>query len=325
MTVKLTIIGLGKIGTSVGLALAAHTGQIERTGHDLHPEHARRAHKMGAIDRVAYNLPASVADADIVLLALPVDQMRETLELIAPDLKEGAVVLETSPVKQAVMAWGQEFLQAGRYLVGLTLVPNPRYLYDTGAGGEAARADFFQQGLTGIVAPRGTVSAAIKLATDFIGLLGSKPLFMDLVEADSLMAAVHLLPQLLAAGLASATIDQPGWLEGRKLAGAVFALGSSPLSVGDPPEALLSAAQLSQEHVVRLLDRLIDQLAGMRDRLSRQEGEWLLELLQSASEGRRRWEAQSKAGDWQDQLPRPELPDAGSEMRRWLFGKRRDS
>ena len=324
MTVQITIIGLGKIGASVGLALSRHTNQLYRLGHDIHPEFARRAQKLGAVDKVAYNLPSSVAEADIVFLALPLDQIRETLEIIAPDLKEGAVVLDTAPVKQAVSAWTQEFLQPGRYYVGLSPVISSQYLLDTEVGGDGAREDLFEKCVVGIVAPRGTSSAAIKLATDLVTLIGGKPLFMDMVEADSLMAALHLLPQLVSVGLAASTVHQPGWLEGRKLAGALFAQATSAQTTGDTPEALIQAIQLSQEHVTRLLDTLIEQLTAMR-KAANGEVSGLVETIKAAREGRQQWLNDRAAGEWQEQLSQPDIPTTGREVRRWFLGRRGDT
>jgi len=324
MSVQITIIGLGKIGTSVGLALSKHTNQLYRRGHDIHPEFSRRAQKLGAVDKVVYNLPASVVEADIVFLALPLDQIRETLEIIAPDLKEGAVVMDTAPVKQAVSAWAQEFLQPGRYYVGLSPVINSQYLSITEAGGDGAREDLFDKCVFGIVAPRGTSSAAIKLATDLVALVGGKPLFMDMVEADSLMAAVHLLPQLVSVGLAASTVNQPGWLEGRKLAGALFAQATSAQTAGDTPEALIQAMQLSQEHVTRLLDTLIEHLIAMRE-VANGEDTGLVEKIKAAREGRQQWLNERAAGEWQEQLPQTDMPTAGGEVRRWFLGRRGDT
>jgi prephenate dehydrogenase len=106
MTVKISIIGLGRIGASLGLALAAHKDQVTTLGHDRSPEIARRAHKLGAVESISYNLPASVDKADVVILALPFDEIHETLRLIARDLREDAVLMDTAPVKTAIAGWG---------------------------------------------------------------------------------------------------------------------------------------------------------------------------------------------------------------------------
>src|SRR6266540_7350136 len=99
MTVQITIIGLGQIGSSMGLALKASKVDVHLVGHDKEPQTAREAQKAGAVDDIKYNLPASIRDARVVILALPLSEIRETLEIIAPDLQEGTLVLETAPAK----------------------------------------------------------------------------------------------------------------------------------------------------------------------------------------------------------------------------------
>lgn len=324
MTVNITIIGMGKIGTSVGLALVQHAGQFHRIGHDLYPEYSRRAHKLGAIDKVAYNLPGSVADADIVFLALPADQIRETLKYIANDLKEGAVVMDTAPTKGAIASWTAELLPQNRYYVGLSPVINPKYMLVETSGGSAARVDMFQDGMIGIVAPQGTASAALKLAADLTSLLGAKPLFMDITEVDSLMAATHLVPQLVSAGLVGATAGQPGWTEGRKVAGAPYALAGSAMGAIDPPEAIAGAAALNKEHVIRVLDNVILTLISFKEKLQDGDLEALAEQLKKIRDAREDWLDKRNSGDWEEQPGMIDLPTSAEEMRRWVIGRRRE-
>jgi len=324
MTVNITIIGLGKIGTSAGLALGKHTNQVYRLGHDIVPENARLAQKMGAVDKVVYNLPASVRDADLVFLALPVDQIRETLRIIGPDLREGGVVVDTAPVKVAVASWAKELLPQGRFYVGLTPVLNPAYLNETATGTEAGREDLFEKSLFGIVAPPRTDSAALKLASDLTNLLGAEPFFMDMVEVDSLMTMVHLIPQLVAAGMVSATVSQPGWLEGRKIAGVGYAQVGHPLNSMDSPDALGEASLLNQEHVIRLIDNVIADLQDIRDNIAEGDKLKLVEKLKTARKGREVWWDQRLDGNWSaEHRVDVEIPTSGEEMRRWIFGRRR--
>ena len=60
MTVQVTVLGLGQIGTSIGLALAKQKAQITRVGLDRETDTARKAEKMGAFDRISPNLRAAV-------------------------------------------------------------------------------------------------------------------------------------------------------------------------------------------------------------------------------------------------------------------------
>ena len=147
MTEQITIVGLGQLGASIGLALGSHEPGIHRVGHDKDPETAKMAQHKGAVDDVKYNLPASVREANIVLLSLPVNEIRSTLEAIALDLPEGAIVMDTAPLQSSVAQWAQEILPEGRYYVGLVPAINPLYMHRIEVGLEAAAEDMFAGGI----------------------------------------------------------------------------------------------------------------------------------------------------------------------------------
>jgi prephenate dehydrogenase len=320
MAVQITIVGLGQIGASVGLALADQKELVKRVGHDREIGIARKAEKMGAVDKVALNLPNSVREADIVLLALPTDQIRETMELIAQDLKEAAVVMDTAPVKEAIAGWAREILPAGRHYVGLTPVINPAYLQVHESGVETARADLFKGGLMAIVVPPQTASEAMKLAADLTHLLGAAPLFADPMEVDGFMAATHILPQLMAAALLNITVDQPGWLDGRKMAGRAYAEVTGPVVQLDEAGALCSSALMAPESVGRMIDSLIASLTAIRNDISKKDQSALAGRIERARDGRTRWWHERQAADWTNESPSmPETPKASETFGR-LFG-----
>jgi len=319
MAVQLTIIGMGQIGTSVGLALAEESERIFRMGHDREIGIARRAEKLGALDKVSINLLAAVENADLVLLALPVDQIQETLELIKDELKPAAVVMDTGPAKQTVATWAAELLPDERYYVGLTPVLNPVYLHDIDSGTEAAHPDLFRDGLVGIVSPPGVPSEAIKLAADLTRLLGANPLFADPLEMDGLVAATHILPQLMAAGLLNSTVDQPGWHEGRKIAGRSYAEVTAPVMYPSEPSTLTTAAMLNRENVIRVLDGAVAALNAIRGDLQSEDSKALDERLNRAREGRRTWLNARLAANWAaEESATVEAPTASDVFGRFI-------
>lgn len=324
MPVQITILGLGQIGASVGLALANQTELVSRLGHDKEPSVSRRAKQIGAVDRTEYNLHTAVENADLVLLTLPMDQIRETLEQIGPDLKEEVVIMDTAPVKEVVAGWAREFLPAKRHYIGLVPVLNPIYLHEIDSGIDAAHADLFQRGLMAIVSPPESNSAAIKLAADLARLLGAFPLFADTAEMDGIMAATHLLPQLMAAALLNVTVDQPGWREARKLAGKAYAETSEPMAQLNTPASLSSTAIYNQVNSVRVIDSLIAALSAMRNDIQNQDEKSLLGRLERAHSGRETWWQQRQAGDWANEELRSstEIPKA-SDIFGNLLGIRR--
>lgn len=320
MSIQISIIGLGQIGTSIGLALKDKKDLLLRVGHDIDIEVARQAEKMGAIDRVDINLPHSVEGADLVILSLPIDQMRETLRIIAPDLRENCVVMDTGPAKEALAGWAAELLPQGRHYVGLTPVLNPAYLHDVDLGIKAARSDLFQGGLMAIVAPAHTDSAAIKLAADMTRLLGAMPLFADPLEVDGLMAATHLLPQLMAAALLNATVDQPGWREGRKFAGRAYAETTASMVLPEDAHSLTATALLNRDNTLRVLDSAIAALSAIRNDIERQDEAALDERLKRARSSREAWWKGRQSREWiNDNAPSVDMPDMPGMFSR-LFG-----
>jgi prephenate dehydrogenase len=320
MTVKITIIGLGQIGASMGLALANHKGQVTTLGHDKSAETARQAQKLGAVESIHYNLPASVENADVIVLAIPLSEVYDTLKIIGQDLREEAVVMDTAPVKAKVADWAKELLPAKRHYVGLTPALNPARLEEAGVGLEAARADLFQKGAVGITTPYGTAEGALKLATDFIALLGGIPFFADLAEVDGVMASAHLLPGLAAAALAESVTGQPGWPDIRKLAGKSYSAATRPLD--DEESAALAEATLQdRDNALRVLDGYIAALTSLRADIASENKKELQARLESARRGRAQWQLERARGDWLAvESGKQELPKVGDILKQQLGG-----
>lgn len=321
MTIQITIIGLGQIGASVGLALADHKDEVSTVGHDKNPELAQRAKKIGAVEKIVYNLPASVEAADLVLLAIPVDQIYDTLKAIALDLRAEAVLMDTSPVKAGVAAWIKDLLPPQRYYVGLSPAINPLYVEEPGHGIEHAHADLFQHGLIGICAPPGTPGEAIQLATGFASLLGAVPYYVDLSEIDGIMATAHLLPQLSAVALVNAAIDQPGWSDIRKMAGQHFSLPTIPVASQEEIISLSETTFQNRENTVRVLDSLLAALTELRNDIAKENRESLNDHLEHARVGRAKWWAERSQGNWQSvEGVQQEFPRAADILKQQIGG-----
>lgn len=321
MTVQITIVGLGQIGSSIGLTLKARGVDLHVVGHDKDTKSAKESQRIGAVDDVKHNLPASVREAKIVVLALPFAEMRETLDVIAPDLQEGTLVFDTAPSKATVAAWAKELLPAGRYYIGLTPAINPEHLHGIEFGVRAARADLFEKGLMVVDAPMGTPEKVFTLAMEFVTLLGAVPLLMDTAEADGLFSATHLLPQLTAAALLDATVDKPGWQEARKLAGRPYASVTAGLSYHDDVASLREAVLENRENMVRLLNSYITSLIHLRDEIEDNDRQALAERLERALVGRLRWYDERLAAEWrQKDLPPMDVPSFADRVNQTLFG-----
>ena len=118
MSTQITIIGLGQIGASIGMALKDKKTSLQRVGYDKDQGVARAAETLGVVDRIK-GIPEAVQEADIVLLCLPLGEMRTMLQKIGLRLKENAIVMDTAPLKSSMIEWTKATLPAGRFYIGL--------------------------------------------------------------------------------------------------------------------------------------------------------------------------------------------------------------
>jgi prephenate dehydrogenase len=329
MPVKITIIGLGQIGASIGLALAAHKDKIVTTGHDKDYSIEQRAKKLGVVNETNHNLPSSVENADLVILALPVQEIRDTFGYIALDLKKDAVVVDTSPVKAEVVKWAQELLPQTAHYLGIVPAIGPKYLNLIETGLDSAKADLFSKSVFLVSSPAGTPGEAVNLVSDLIKLLDASTLLTDFAESDGLMASANILPRLASTALLNATIDQPGWEEIRKSASRAYFGATSALSEYNSVEALAMLSTQDRENVIHSLNRLMNALLDLRDDLENKDNASLLKHLESAQNGRILWLNDREKASW-TQLPgakieKPSIMETlfGSKLGR--LGKAKDS
>lgn len=303
MNVQITVIGLGQLGASIGLALAGRE-TIRRVGHDREPAVMKAAKARNAFDEVLYNLPSSVEKADVVILCLPLDQVEETLQYIAADLRPDAVVLDTSPLKSAVAGWFEKHIPPGRHYIGLVPAINPLALLETNRGVEAARADLFERATIGIAAPPGARPEAIRLAEDLVHLLGGVPLFLDMEEADGMMTTAHTLPQLVSAALLNATVGQPGWQETRRFTGRSYARATSGLGE-ESLAALKQTLLLTPAQTTHALDLMIGALTHLRNAIREGNEPDLERRLRLAFDDQAAWQKERERAEWERNDEKP--------------------
>jgi prephenate dehydrogenase len=309
---QISIIGLGQIGTSIGMALSPYTSSITRVGFDQDQAASKTARQHKAIDREEASLQGAVDNADLIILALPTHEIRDTLTRISRELKPGAIVVDTAPIKRVIGQWMEETLPPQCHYIGLTPVVNPEYLQEFDFGVEAARDDLFEGGVMAVVTGPKADSKSVGVVTNLARLLGADPFFVDAAEIDGLMTMTHIIPRLLAAALLSSTLSQSGWREGRKIAGRAYARVSDPLVPGGEPEAVASTVIHNRDNVLRVIDDVVDSLLDLRRMIDQSDEEALRSRLLEAQRGRDAWWQDRKTGDWADRESR--ISDMNSTM-----------
>ena len=137
---KITIIGVGLLGGSIGLAVKRRRLAREVAGFVRRPASLKDCEKAGAVDYATTDLLAAVSNADLVILCTPLSQMRPRVAEMLPALKRGAIVTDVGSVKAGVVRELESLVaKAGAHFVGSHPMAGAEKI-----GVLAARADLFE-------------------------------------------------------------------------------------------------------------------------------------------------------------------------------------
>ncbi|MEO5988888.1 MAG: chorismate mutase, partial [Candidatus Eisenbacteria bacterium] len=192
--VRIAIVGLGQIGGSLGLALGRDRGW-HRVGFDARVTARRAAMQAGAIDEMVATLQAACAQADLVVLATPVDTLPAIIANAASSMPRGAVLLDTASARGGVT---QALRSAARSHAVRVCGGHP-IAGNSGRGFAAARAALFH-GASFALLPVGR--GVPQVVRRLVRAVGSHPLVVDAKTHDRALARTSHLPYVLAVALA---------------------------------------------------------------------------------------------------------------------------
>jgi prephenate dehydrogenase len=308
---RITIIGLGLIGTSLGLALKkSGLKDLEIMGHDREPGNAAAARKRGAVDRTSYSLGGAIENSRMVILATPVMAIKEVLEQIGPNLEPGTLVTDTGSTKAHVLQWANDYLPPEVDFVGGHPMAGKEQ-----SGPEAAEADLFVDAVYAICPAPGASKQAASSVAGLAETIGAKAYFVDPKEHDSYVAAVSHLPFILSTSLVAATTQSAGWREMSRMAAGGYR-DISRLAAADPIMHR-DICVTNKEGIVHWVDECIKQLYAIRNQI-RDDEDALEKTFISTWEARMRWEA----GISSEARPGEELPKASDSFMSLMVGDR---
>lgn len=189
---RLSIIGLGLIGSSIAHAVRAHMPGVRITGHDADPHVRERARAMNLCDDVSDTAGAAVIDADLVILCVPVGVMGTVGAEIAADLPADAIVSDVGSCKQSVAD------ALARVLPHNAIIPAHPVAGTEKSGPDAGFATLFQKRWCILTPPADADAASVERLRIFWENLGADVEFMDARHHDMVLAVTSHLPHLIA-------------------------------------------------------------------------------------------------------------------------------
>ncbi|MDO8473698.1 MAG: prephenate dehydrogenase/arogenate dehydrogenase family protein [Dehalococcoidia bacterium] len=215
---RITIIGIGLIGASLGMALKRARGtEFEVVGFARDPQIAERAVRCKAIDRSESSLGASVRGSNLIVVCTPVLAVEEVFQEMAGHLHIECVVTDTASTKRQVMEWAKRDLRGKAQFVGGHPMAGKEK-----SGVDAADPELFRGCTYCLVPAEWANREAVDLTEQFVRAVGASPLYIEAGQHDFLVAGVSHLPTLVSAALVDATTGSAEWPLMAKLAASGF-------------------------------------------------------------------------------------------------------
>src|SRR5262245_46225132 len=257
---KVGIVGLGLIGGSIALAAREIWPTSLVIGVD-NKDVLETAMRLHAID-VAADDPAVLAEADLVILAAPVRQNIELLDMLDENVRQPAVVTDVGSTKRAVVDAARALPPRFRFIGGHPLGGAAK------GGLEHARPDLFT-GRPWLLTPDESLSrrsdadadGALEKLSSFIRALGAEPRLMDVATHDRLLAYLSHLPQLAASALMGVVGEAVG-RDGLALSGK--GLADTTRLASSPADIWKDIVATNADEIGPALDALIAVLQDLR-------------------------------------------------------------
>jgi len=259
---KITIIGVGLIGGSLGLALHKKYPDTQVTGVSSRKA-VESAIEIGAItDGCGYEeVETAVADADLVILCTPIHRIQGLLSVIAPSLKAGAVVTDVGSTKREIASHAASVLPEGVHFIGGHPMAGSEK-----SGVNASDPYLFQNAIYVLCPAEGVPEDVLADFSSSIQHIGAKVIVLDSEIHDQVAAAVSHLPQIIAVTL----VNLVGKKHGEDAPYLTLAAGgfrdmtriaSSPFTMWD------DIFRTNKDAVQGTIDSFIESLTEVRERI----------------------------------------------------------
>lgn len=202
---RVAIIGMGLIGSSIARAIRLHLPETKISATDIAAPVRARVRELGIADTVADTAVAAVADADLVILAVPVGAFAEVGAEIVPGLADGAIVSDVGSVKQAFVDALAPILPKSVTLVPAHPVAGTEY-----SGPDAGFATLFEDRWCILTPLADTPEDAVERLREFWTALGSRVESMDPRHHDLVLAVTSHIPHLIAYSIVGTAADLEG-------------------------------------------------------------------------------------------------------------------
>jgi prephenate dehydrogenase len=280
---KVTLVGVGLLGGSLGMALRKRRLARSVVGFVRRPASVIECERLGAVDLATLDLARAVKGADLVVLCTPIAQMRPLVKQMLPVLRRGAVVTDVGSVKGKVVRDLESLVARG----GADFVGSHPMAGAEKTGVAAARADLLSGARCVITPTPRSAPTAVRKVEQLWRAVGCRLLWLKPEAHDALVSRSSHLPHLVAAQLANLILSPKHAKEQGMLCANGFR--DTTRIAASSPEMWRDIALANRTNLLRTLDAFTAGLRRFRRALKNQDARAVSSFFEQARERRQAW------------------------------------
>lgn len=271
---RVAIVGAGLLGGSFALAIRGRYREATLIGVSRSQRSRDAAVRCGAVHEAVEDAKEACRQADLVVLATPVDRIASLAITAASVCSEDALITDLGSTKASIVVAVHKHPLAARMFVGSHPIAGSEK-----TGAQHARAELFASRPVVLTPIDQSDPCRVRRASELWQSIGARVVVMTPEDHDRVMALISHVPHLVASALAN-LLDAPckglvgnGWLDITRVAS------------GDP-EMWTAICQENRAAIIAGLEDVSAKLQQFRDAMIAGDDRRLYELLQDAKQTR---------------------------------------
>ncbi|MEY2466327.1 MAG: prephenate dehydrogenase, partial [Verrucomicrobiota bacterium] len=280
---KITIIGVGLLGGSLGLAIKKRKLAGEVVGYVRRAASVAECKNFRAVDSCERDLKKAVTGADLIVLCTPLTRMRPLVEQMIPAIKRGAIITDVGSVKGSVVKDLETLIaKSGAHFIGSHPMAGAEK-----TGVSAAREDLFVNAVCVVTPTKKSNKAALQKVEQFWKSVGGRLLTLTPELHDTLVSRSSHLPHILAATLANLVLN-PTHPKQQPLLCATGFRDTTRIASGSP-EMWRDIALTNRKNLSESLDSFIRDLQKIQKALKKTDAKTVTNFFEQAKARRDAW------------------------------------